>query len=528
VLDEMKIKCVIEITRKCFNSCSHCYLSCDTKGKDTPFRDILSISRKLSKPIRTSSGLIKFNIKSISGGDCFLYSDKDKNLIDVIDILANKNNETDLHVNGWVKSPEFLNKLKGKKISYYISYTPYTKNYRGLFEKCFIDLDSIDGKINIDIISKNSSRSKLLQELTLILKKQGYTRQSANSVYIFKKEKKKIKVFCKELFPIGRGSKIVKRTSKNYSCQYSNKKRSYFLYISSNGDLFPCARAPATKLIKIANILIDSKEDIAKNFFEYIKNKEIFIKKFNSKCQTCINYFNEWANEKIFSEASEKIAWLERKSRMLSAEKIALKFLKIALKNKNYKFIAEFYKDLSIIERIRGNLKKSEKLIKESLKASKKGKAKTQEANAYGNIGILNLFYKNYKIAIGHHRKALKIHYLNKDKKRISANLSFLGINYMFIKKYKSSLSFFKESIKMARRIGYEEGVADTMYNLSVFYAHLQNYKKSKNCLEVAKRLFKKIGNTYKLKQVVKLNLYIQDIENGKRENIILSDSECN
>lgn len=522
----MNAKCVIEITRKCFNSCDHCYLSCNASGRDASFKDILSISKKLSKPINTGSRLIKFDIKSITGGDCFLYSDHEKNLIDVVDLLAKKSNKIDLHVSGWLKSPEFLNNLKSKNISYFISYTPHMCNYKNLFEKCFSDLDSINGNICIDIIAESSHRARLLREIILILKKYGYAIKNVAPEPIFSNGRKEVKVLFKELFPIGRGSRIVKRTSGNYFCQYSNKQRSYFLYISSNGDIFPCARAPATKLIKIANILKDNRKSIANSFLEYIKNKEIFIRKFDSKCQTCIDYFNDWINEKKFIEASEKIGLLEKKCKMLDAKGIALNFLRMAEKEKNHKFIAEFCKDLSIISRIDGNLKDSKELIYRSLKMAKKSNAKTQEANAYGNLGILNLFYKNYKGAIKYHKKAIKIHYANNDKKRISANLSFLGVNYMFLKKYRKSVGFFKEAIKVASDIDYKEGIADTMYNFAVLYTHLRNYREAKRCLDKAGKLFKKISNTYKLRQIFKLNAYIKDIENGKKEDIVLSNNK--
>lgn len=150
--------------------------------------------------------------------------------------------------------------------------------------------------------------------------------------------------------------------------------------------------------------------------------------------------------------------------------------IKEAKNAKDLTFIAEFYKDLSIMNRAEDKNKLAKKYIDLSLKLSKKSGLKLSEANCYGNMAISEFKKSNYSKAIFYHEKAIAIHRILNDKKREVANIYLVGINYLMLKDFKKALKYLDKTLSIAKKMGDRGAIADGCYGKGVYFRSISRF----------------------------------------------------
>lgn len=235
------IPIALEITNRCFSACRHCYLSCEHTGEDIPFSQIKKIIKKFEKTVKVNNEKILFTVQSLTGGDPFLYKSGGKNLSDIIKLLLGEKKSLDVHVSGWFVKPDFFEKLEFKKIRFFMTYTPYMKEYREKFSITFKDLEKNIDTIHIDIVSTVPEKNSLFKELLDLLKEMDYKFIDNNKgVFELLKEGKKVFVYFRKIFPFGRGKNLVKNIPDDCRCIYGKEDRNFFVTSISRGI---CTRA---------------------------------------------------------------------------------------------------------------------------------------------------------------------------------------------------------------------------------------------------------------------------------------------
>jgi MoaA/NifB/PqqE/SkfB family radical SAM enzyme len=526
--EKHKINIALEITTRCQGNCSHCYLACIKNGTDMSLRDIKKINKKIQQ-VNTLSKDYEFSIKSITGGDPFIYNKNDKSLFNVIDYLAKFTPYLDIHVSGWNRKPQFLDDLKNKNINYYTSFTTFMPNSKERIRQSISDLEKITDHLVIDIITIDKRREKDYNSLKNMLESLDYKLKDRK----FIKNSIIIDVYFKEVFPYGRGENLVKDFPSNNNCSIKEKRKYSYHYLDNQGNLYICSRAGAKYTHPICNFLKDTPEEILINFTLFYNLKIIFNYLEGNTCKICKNKFNSWIKEswlytsKEFSnlenEINHKVTNMtkslkkkkvndytnsislaysyEKAGDLINARNLFLKILDKAKAESNHKYVSEIYKDLSIIDRIEHNLPNAKQKLKKALKIAQEKRIEKTEANVYGNLGVIAFLENNYSSAIKYHKKALYIHKKLKDTKRIIPNLSFLGINNLFLEKNKLAKRYLSEAVKLSLETKYQEGLADTLYYLAICSLKMQDYFKSYIYVFLSLDLYWRIPDLYKLKQ---------------------------
>jgi len=147
-----------------------------------------------------------------------------------------------------------------------------------------------------------------------------------------------------------------------------------------------------------------------------------------------------------------------------------------AKENKDWTFMAEFYKDLSIMNRAEEKNKFAAKYINLSLNLSKKYGLKLCEANCYGNLAISEFKRSNYLKAIFYHKKAIALHRELKDKKRELANIYLVGINYLMLKDFKNALKYLDKTASLSKKICNRGARADGFYGKGVYFQSISKF----------------------------------------------------
>ncbi len=289
----------LEITNRCMNYCTHCYLSCTETGVDMSYEKINTIVNKFDDyKFKNDNDDYTFQIITLTGGDPFLYLDshKNKNLFDIVENLKKKQRIV-IHVALWLKKPEVLDVLRkfNNQIIFSIGYTTFTPSYYDKFYRTFMDLEPIAKHLYIDVTAKNDASSEK-NELINFFRTREYSINIVRDDLITAKKDIDIDINFKKVYAVGR-AKEIQDIREDKVCIYETghyKKDHYFLYIDVHGDVYPCGRALATFLPKIGNIFNDSREVFCKKFLNYKLLKERFCLEDGNTCFDCKNKFKYW------------------------------------------------------------------------------------------------------------------------------------------------------------------------------------------------------------------------------------------
>lgn len=537
-----KVNMALEVTTRCYGNCSHCYSSCTPQGIDISFDNIKKINQQILK-INEIADDYHFSIRSITGGDPFIYNRDNKSLLDIIKYLEKSTSLLDIHVSGWDQTPQFLHKLKDKNINYYISFTSFMPNSKKRIKKSVSDLEKLTNHLIIDIITVEERKQQDYETLLKLLRTLGYELRGKN----FIKETKTIDVYTKEIFPYGRGENLVTSFPSKKNCSVIQENEYSYHYLDNKGNLYICARAGAKYTYPICNFLNDKPKDILTKFILFYNSKIIFNYLQGNTCEKCKSCFKNWTNEGWLHSSHEdeeyktklhrkinsirniskvrrnlnyfdsiSLAYsFEKKGDLVKAREIFNKLLESATKESNYEHISEINKDISILDRIENKIPQAKKKLNEALKIVKRNKIKKTEANIYGNLGIISFLEEDYSKAIKFHKKSLYIHKRLNDMKRAIPNISFLGINYLFLGEKKRAKNYLFEALSKSLDLAYQEGIADSLYYLAIFYLKTENYFKSYIYAFLALDLYWRITDLYKYKQTCLFIINLPTTENN-------------
>ncbi|MDD4157225.1 MAG: tetratricopeptide repeat protein [Candidatus Cloacimonetes bacterium] len=276
-----------------------------------------------------------------------------------------------------------------------------------------------------------------------------------------------------------------------------------YLNCYENVNLYGCSGTGDAGQIPICNILADIPNEIKVDLYQFYKDQirclNVFDEKFDEQFKKSIDKIKIGLKNRNKLTVIDKAYEYEKLGDFKTARRLFEEELDKAIDCRNNKEMAELYKDISIIDRLEGDLKASINKINKSLKIAKANELAKETANAYGNLGVINYFEKKYDDAIKFHKKAVAIHKKLGDINRVIPNYSLIGINYLMLKYYDKAKKYILDSLNLSRKNNYLEGMADSRYNLSIYYLTIGEYQMGLKNIEIAMGLYQLVCNPYKI-----------------------------
>jgi serine/threonine protein kinase len=233
--------------------------------------------------------------------------------------------------------------------------------------------------------------------------------------------------------------------------------------------------------------------DDYKKAFEYsfqcaVKNQKDLdypqaLKYLNKTLEAAEKFPEEKEREKRISQAlMQKGNLLKNIGELKQAQKDYEEILKIADPSEDRRLIAETYKDLGALFRLKHNHQKGldfllkAKLIFQDLKDDK------EVAHTLNNIGNIYWIDSQHQKALEAFGEALRIQRTLDNKFDIASTLNNMGIIYVSQHQYKRALEYHKESLQIKKELGNKEEIARSLNNIGFVYylmGSLQNATRS-------------------------------------------------
>jgi|GEM_PF-6066245 len=152
------------------------------------------------------------------------------------------------------------------------------------------------------------------------------------------------------------------------------------------------------------------------------------------------------------------------------------KILKLFDKNSRQKILAEAYKDLGDLCRLKNNYRKGMVYLQRAEEIYRALDDKPELAYTLNNIGNLYWIALQYEQALTYLNSALELHRSLGNLSGAGSTLNNLAGVYLALSQYEKSIQYYKESLEIHRRLEIPEETSRVLNNLGVVYMYLANY----------------------------------------------------
>ncbi len=302
----------IEITKKCYVDCSHCCARANSQGIAMPFRNVVTLMEEVKSLNNGTLDRIGF-----TGGEPFLYQDKNYTLLDVL--LVAKDVSSDLVIQtagecGYVlenKLEEFAAHNLFENLSIGLSYNLFQKHnpderiqkslktYFKYTDQLFIHIHVTPSALKETIHRFTQSLSKIgfRINIDIALLKAKLVQSAIYSCEVRNKEQKKITINVHPVFPSGRAINakldyfpVAKQKSK---CMYLNQI--LMIACRQDGSIYGCCGPLCLKdnesFEKLISILKKQRE-------HRLKMRDKQIDHGQALCDLCLETWEKLNNKK--------------------------------------------------------------------------------------------------------------------------------------------------------------------------------------------------------------------------------------
>jgi serine/threonine protein kinase/tetratricopeptide (TPR) repeat protein len=152
------------------------------------------------------------------------------------------------------------------------------------------------------------------------------------------------------------------------------------------------------------------------------------------------------------------------------------KILKLFDKNSRQKILAEAYKDLGDLCRLKNNYRKGMVYLQRAEEIYRALDDKPELAHTLNNIGNLYWIALQYEQALKYLNSALELHRSLGNLAGAGSTLNNLAGVYLAMSQYEKSIQYYRESLEIHRQLEIPEETSRVLNNLGVVYMYLANY----------------------------------------------------
>ncbi|MEW5922394.1 MAG: tetratricopeptide repeat protein [Candidatus Zixiibacteriota bacterium] len=159
------------------------------------------------------------------------------------------------------------------------------------------------------------------------------------------------------------------------------------------------------------------------------------------------------------------------------------------------KLLAETYKDLGDLYRMKQNYEKGLKALHQAERLYTQLDDRLQLSHTLNNIGNLLAIKSQYNDALASYHKALKIQHQLQAAAAVASTLNNIGGMNYFKGRYSRALQVFKLALKIQRETGNAGEIARTLNNLGCTYQEMAIFDEAQKCLDESLQLNRTIGS---------------------------------
>lgn len=163
------------------------------------------------------------------------------------------------------------------------------------------------------------------------------------------------------------------------------------------------------------------------------------------------------------------------------------------------KLLAETYKDLGDLYKIKQNYEEGIKVLREAERLYNLLNDHLELSHTLNNIGNIRLITGKFQEALIAYRKALKIQRRLKNDHDAASTLNNIGSLFFFKGMYKRTLGLFLQALKIQRKIGNAGEIARTLNNMGYLLFEMGDIDKALEALQESNMLNRKIGSKKEL-----------------------------
>ncbi|MFQ5452938.1 MAG: tetratricopeptide repeat protein [Candidatus Zixiibacteriota bacterium] len=179
------------------------------------------------------------------------------------------------------------------------------------------------------------------------------------------------------------------------------------------------------------------------------------------------------------------------------ADAAYISYQKIIKLYKNHtpdRLLAETYKDLGDLYKIKQNFDEGIKALNDALKIYKKINDELEISHTLNNIGNIYWIIGDYKSALKHYRQALTIQKHLSAKKDFASTLNNMGAIYSISGRHSRGINLLTLALKLKKELGDLSEIARTLNNLGYTYYLTGNHKKALSCIKESLEINRKTG----------------------------------
>ncbi len=157
--------------------------------------------------------------------------------------------------------------------------------------------------------------------------------------------------------------------------------------------------------------------------------------------------------------------------------------------------LAETYKDLGDLYKIKKLPNEGIKSLKKALGIYKRIGNKLEVSKTYNNLGNIYMIENSLKTALSYYRKALKVQRKLIAHEEVASTLNNIAVVYGMTNKFKKALKIFTISLTIKKEIGNKGEIARTLNNIGYCYEIIGDARNAAEVLHEAMRYNKEIDS---------------------------------
>jgi serine/threonine protein kinase/tetratricopeptide (TPR) repeat protein len=169
--------------------------------------------------------------------------------------------------------------------------------------------------------------------------------------------------------------------------------------------------------------------------------------------------------------------------------------LKLFEKKAQQKIVAEAYKDLGDLFRLKNNWRKGMVYLRRAEEIYRVLDDKPALAHTLNNIGNLYWIALQYQLALEYLNSALQLHHSLGNLAGAASTLNNLAGVYLATNQFQKSIEYYQQSLEIHRRLQIPEEISRVVNNLGVVYMYTAQYHQALKSLLESLTLNQKTGN---------------------------------
>jgi serine/threonine protein kinase/tetratricopeptide (TPR) repeat protein len=304
--------------------------------------------------------------------------------------------------------------------------------------------------------------------------------------------------------------------------------------VKSQKDLdFPQALKYLEKALEAAEKLPDKKEKSKRTAQALKQRGDLFLKNIGDlnlaqkDYQAILKTVELSGNLKLIAETYKDLGELFRlKHDHQNGLSFLIKAKEAFQKLKDYKEVAHTLNNLGNIYWIDSQYEKALEAFGEALEIHKSLENKFDIASTLNNMGIIYVSQHQYKRALEYHEESLQIKKELGNKEEIARSLNNIGFVYYLMGRLQKAGKSYLESLELNQEIENQKEISINMVNLSETYFKLGNYQEATDFATKGLKIARDIGFQQPVGYLLK-NLANIDLETGFYQNALTQLKEA-